>query len=402
MSEAYDYFMIYELDDSGDRVRISATEEEFRANNGLNFLHPEQVFVIVKEEIRRIFIWKGAKSPVRKRFISSRVAGALQEELVKNAAFHRCKIVSVDQGDEVQEFLNAFRFESMPVEEKLADMRYIRNIDRDRMYDRGEIPDTGPQFVKVEPKPEPHVSPALEELEKEKVVPLPKGSKEKAKKVTPVRREPARPSPARTVTAGRPSPVRVSSAARPSMGLSEEQQKTIMDKILKTEVPEGYKRQNLILGHTLYGAVLKKVNVLGKSMEETEWEQVNTLPKGTIEIEDRMLRVYFDDKKGIVEALEVLEKTDVSTEVSKKPKVTGKKSAGKQKVKEKSESAVNFNSMTVKDLKSYATEHNIELPSKARKADIIKTIKEAMKSGNNTDSKHGTSKRRKLPEIPKA
>jgi len=129
MTEAYDFFMVYELDDSGDKIRLAATEEEFVVDNGQNFLHPEQVLIIVKESIRRIYIWKGAKSPVRKRFISSRVGGALQEELVKNAAFHRCKIVSVDQGDEVREFLNAFRFESMPVEEKLADMRYIRNIE---------------------------------------------------------------------------------------------------------------------------------------------------------------------------------------------------------------------------------------------------------------------------------
>ncbi|TFG28529.1 MAG: hypothetical protein EU532_04970, partial [Promethearchaeota archaeon] len=185
MTEAYEYFMVYELEDSGERIRLTATEEDFKENNGSNFLHPEQVLVIVKEDIRRIFIWKGAKSSVRKRFISSRVAGQLQEELVKNAAFHRCKIVSVDQGEEVDEFLNTFRFESMPVEEKLADMRYIRNIDREKMYDQGVIPDEGPKFVKIEQKPKEHIAPALQELEKEKVVPLPKGSREKTKKAAP-------------------------------------------------------------------------------------------------------------------------------------------------------------------------------------------------------------------------
>lgn len=395
-TEAYDFFMVYELDDSGEKMRLAATEEEFVVDNGRNFLHPEQVLIIVKESIRRIYIWKGAKSPVRKRFISSRVGGALQEELVKNAAFHRCKIVSVDQGDEVREFLNAFRLESMPVEEKLADMRYIRNIERDKMYDAGVIPEGAPKFVKVEPKPEPYVSPALEELEKEKIVPLPKGSKEKAKKVAPVRREPARSSPARTPTPSRPSPARAATGTRHSMGLSENQTKIIIEKIINTEVPDGYKRQNLIVGHTLYGAVLKKVNVLGKTITESDWEPVKSLPKGTIEIDDRMLRVYFDDKGGIVEALEVLEKIDGSTEVSKKSKTTEKKSAGEKKPEEKTEPEKDFNSMTVKDLKAYADEHTIELPSGARKADIIKTIKDSMNIGA------GTSKRRKLPEIPKA
>ena len=48
------------------------------------------------------------------------------------------------------------------------------------------------------------------------------------------------------------------------------------------------------------------------------------------------------------------------------------------------------------NLKAYAEEHNIELPSGARKADIVKTIKDSLSNEN------GASKRRKLPEIPKA
>ncbi|MFX1337434.1 MAG: Rho termination factor N-terminal domain-containing protein [Promethearchaeota archaeon] len=395
MSEAYDNFMIYELDDSGEKIRIPATEEEFKVANGSNFLHPEQVLVIVKESLRRIYIWKGAKSPVRKRFISSRIAGALQEELVKNAAFHRCKIVSVDQGDEVEEFLNAFRFESMTVEEKLADMRYIRNIDREKMYDRGEIPDTEPKYVKIESKPEPHVSPALEELEKEKVVPLPKGSKEKAKKAIPISREPVRAAPKKVSPITKTSYAGTLSTTRQSTGLSEDQKKIIMEKIIKTDVPDGYKRQNLILGHTLYGAVLKKVNVLGKTMEETEWEQVTSLPKGTIEIDDRMLRVYFDDKGGIVEALEILEKVDDSTKDTKTSSSAESKSTAEKKSEKKEESEEDFDSMTVKELKVYADQHNIELASGARKAEIIEVIKDSLINAEKT------SKRRNLPEIPK-
>jgi hypothetical protein len=381
MSEPYDYFMIYDLEDSGERIRLNATEEEFKAENGINFLHPEQVLVIVKEDIRRIYIWKGAKSSVRKRFISSRVAGQLQEELVKNAAFHRCKIVSVDQGDEVEEFLNTFRFESMPVEEKLADMRYIRNVDREKMYDQGVIPDDGPKFVKVEQKPQEHISPALQELEKEKFVPLPKGSIEKTKKQIPIHKESFRSPPVKTTT-----------STLPSMEISDDSKKKIMEKILKTNVPEGFKRQNLILGHTLYGAVLKKVNVLGKNIEETEWEKVSSLPKETIEIENRTLRVYFDDEKGIVEAVEILEKTVTSTQSSKPPKATEKKTEKEDLTEEAHEIIVDYNSMTVKDLKNYADELNIELPSTARKAEIIEIIKE------NID---GASKKRRLPEIPK-
>ena len=311
MSDTYENFMIYELDDSGERAKLDVTEDQFRENNGSNVLHSAQVVVIVKEDLRRIYIWKGAKSPVRKRFISSRVASALQEELINLAAFHRCKIVSVDQGDEVNDFLNAFHFESMAVEEKLADMRYIRNVDREKMIDQGIVPDTSPKVVKVEKKEETYVSPALQEMQKtkstqpppkpQKSVPKPKSSAPapKPRSITPTHKQTYQPPPMST-----------KSSSQQSIGLSEDEQKSIKEKILNNEVPEGFKRQNLVLGHTLYGAVTKKVNVFGKSIEEAEWDKVTNLPKDTIEIDAHKIRVYFNQEKGIVEAIEILQDED--------------------------------------------------------------------------------------------
>ena len=70
-------FMVYELDDSGEKKKVEVAEDELQS-----FLikHPEQVFVIIREDLRRIFIWKGSKSPVNKRFISSKVARNIQQE----------------------------------------------------------------------------------------------------------------------------------------------------------------------------------------------------------------------------------------------------------------------------------------------------------------------------------
>ena len=159
----YEPFMVYELDDSGEKVRLDIEEEHLKEN-----LHPEQVLVIIKEELRRIFIWKGPKSPVRKRFISSRVAQALQEELMKDARYHRCKIVSVDAGDEPSEFLNVFRLESMEVTERLADMRYVRNIEREKM-EQAAIADYTPKTSKTQTEEE-YTSPALQDTSSEVVV----------------------------------------------------------------------------------------------------------------------------------------------------------------------------------------------------------------------------------------
>ncbi|MHA1240469.1 MAG: hypothetical protein ACTSQU_06710 [Promethearchaeota archaeon] len=114
-------FLVFEVDESGERKQV----EDITPQTLQSILHAKQVLVILRWDLRRIFIWKGSASPVKKRFISARIATELREE-VKGSA----KIVSVDQGDEVEDFLDAFGLESMPVTEVLDDMRYIRNSEK--------------------------------------------------------------------------------------------------------------------------------------------------------------------------------------------------------------------------------------------------------------------------------
>ncbi|MFX1418392.1 MAG: HeH/LEM domain-containing protein [Promethearchaeota archaeon] len=354
----FENFMVYGLDDSGERIKLDINEEDLQRN-----LHPEQVLVIIKEELRRIFIWKGPKSPVRKRFISSRVAQALQEELMKDARYHRCKIVSVDAGDEPSEFLNAFRLESMEVTERLADMRYVRNIEREKGV-QAIITDATPKMTK-EQSEEEYFSPALQDT---------------STKIVMSSFAQSSPSTKSRTTIVKPSTI------SKAIGLSEGQIQKIKEKILKKEVSNGHKRSNLILGHTLYAAVSKTAKVFGKEVEETDWEPVKKVPQDMIELNKHILRVYFDEKKGIVEAVEVLEKEEkqgIEKETPMKP-VSGK-GTSKQQI-------IDFNSMTVKDLKAYAQENQIDLPSNARKAEIIEILEKSQENKPNT--------RRELPKIP--
>ena len=295
MTEIYDEFIVYDLQNTGDRTRLNIKPEELK-----NHLNPEQVLIIIREDLRRIFIWKGVKSPVRKRFISSRVAQELQRDLIQDSRYHRCKIVSIDQGDELQEFLSAFRLESMEVTERLPDMRYVRNIERDRLL---ELERLERESKKKKGKPdEDYYSPALEDTTDDIVMssigigrPL---KKEKDRSVQ-------------------------HSKINATIGLTEEEKEKIKEKILKISVPENMERQNLILGHALYGAVSKVTDVFGKNVVEIVWEEVKKVPKGVLELDENVFRVYFDDKKGIVEAIEVLKKGELSSELNvdvEKPK----------------------------------------------------------------------------------
>ena len=282
MSEVYEEFMVFELQDSGERSKLKIIQDDLQ-----KYLHPEQVLIIVREDLRRIFIWKGAKSPVRKRFISSRVAQNLQKELVDHSRYHRCKIVSIDQGDELQEFLNVFKLESMEVTERLPDMRYVRNIEREKMEEENKTEESYTEPMKDK---EAYYSPGLADLSNDVVI-----------------------------SSVYPPTIPKESKSQPTFGLSEDEIEKIKKKILEASIPSEFDRQNLILGHELYGAVSKVTEVFGKNIEEVVWEKVNKLPKGVIELEDHKLRVYLDQKKGIVEAIEVLKrKNDLN---KKDPKI---------------------------------------------------------------------------------
>lgn len=304
----YNEFMAFELLDDGTKNELDTSPEELGS-----ILDPNQVFVIVREDLRRIFIWKGSKCSVRKRFISSRVAQELQNELIKSAGFHRCIIKSIDQGDELVEFLNAFGLESMEVTERLPDMRYIRNIERDGKV-QGIIMDATPVSKKKESTD--YYSPALGSFDgntmESALVSL--GIKQQTPK-----KETSKPIP---ITPSSISPGYI--ARKPSF--SQDQVKKILNEILKNDIPDGYKRQNIIMGNYLYGSVSKMTSVLGKEVEDTEWERIKKFPNEVIELENNKIRVYIDEKRAIIKGIEVLT-------LDKKTPIRSKKMATRTPVK---------------------------------------------------------------------
>ncbi|MBY8987329.1 MAG: hypothetical protein KGD61_02655 [Candidatus Lokiarchaeota archaeon] len=279
MTDVYEEFVVFDLQNTGERTRLNITPEELQ-----NYLNPEQVLIIIREDLRRIFIWKGSKSPVRKRFISSRVAQDLQRDLIQDSRYHRCKIISIDQGDELQEFLNAFMLESMEVTERLPDMRYIRNIERDLILEAERL--AKEQKAGVQKEDDEFYSPVIEDTTDDVVI----------------------SSFAIGTPIGKKKRVALSHKRELFDDISEEEAEKIKEKILNISVPETLERQNLILGHKLYGAVSKVTDVFGKNVIDIVWEEVKKLPKGVMELHDNVFRVYFNDKKGIVEAVEVLKK----------------------------------------------------------------------------------------------
>lgn len=277
MEEVYDEFVVFDLENTGERKKLKIKQDDLQTH-----LNPEQVLIIIREDLRRIYIWKGSKSPVRKRFISSKVAQELQKELMNDPRYHRCKIVSIDQGDELQEFLNAFKLESMEVKERLPDMRYIRNIEKQQSKAIGK--------VEEQKKKEDYYSPVLEDITDDVVI------SSFAVGAMPVKKtstQHAKTAPTKKV-----------------ISLSEDEKEKIKKRILELDVPVNYERQNLILGHSIYGAVSKVVEVFGKNVVDTSWEEIKKVPKEVMILDKNKFRIYFDEEKGIVEAIEVLKRVE--------------------------------------------------------------------------------------------
>ncbi|MFW9783201.1 MAG: hypothetical protein ACFFFB_13040 [Candidatus Heimdallarchaeota archaeon] len=257
MTGIYSNFMVFELYDNGEYKRLDIEEEDFRDAKGDGVLHPSQVTIIVREDLRCIFIWKGVESSVRKKFIASRVASELQQELMQQAGFHRCRIVSVDQGEEPIEFLTAFGFKSnvqKPIESKKSEGKNleVKTSEDHKINDHNT-------------NPKPFSSKSFKQLKIEK------------------------------------------------------QSKNILEKVLKKGTPDNYKRKNILTGtNILYGEVIKKVNIFGEVIEEKEWEPIYNVPKEIFELEGHKLRIYFNNEVGEIEAIEILELDSLFNKVDKK------------------------------------------------------------------------------------
>lgn len=327
MSEIYDNFMIFGLESTGEKVRLDISEETFLLNNGQNVLDSNQVLIIVKEGLRRIYIWKGVNSHVRKKFIASRIAAELQSDLVVEGHFHRCKIISVDQGDEPNEFLRAFGFTTVELPELLdrnsKEFKQIHSIS----------------------------TPTAPELDKKKV---------HSWKGPPPSFKGKKTSPPITQTVTK----RIEEETKKAIKSFKTDDKEIIKKIVKNDIPPNLKRQNLILGNfQIFGAAIKKAKIFGKEVEEVEWEPVNSLPEGIIELTDRTLRIYVDGTSKTIEGIEILQKLEA-------PKIV-------EHTVEKDEE-LDYNTWTVKQLKIYCQENNIKVPSSYRKAQIINLIKKGL------------------------
>ena len=233
--------------------------------------------------------------------------------MITSANFHRCKIVSIEQGDELQEFLDAFGLQSqkIPKKQEVSQTQFSTKI----IQSKGE----NISATKLENK----------EYQIYKRKALVNTSHIKELKVKSLNHANAEPK------------------------------KEMLSKILQIEPPNGYKRNHILIGNNnLYGIVIKKSELFGKPIEESEWERFEQLPKEILELDGHKLRIHINKETNNINAIEILERvSSVENE-------------------QNYELETDYNRWTVKQLKAFCAKNNVKVPSSYRKAQIVNLVKE--------------------------
>ncbi len=273
---------IFKLHDSGEYSRI----EDATIENVESYLKEDEVLILLCPEVRRLYIFQGRKAPVNKKFISSRVAGQLQRERVKNAGMQH-KIVAIDQGDEPDEFivnleLKNFKTEAQRLEEKKKQAEEeAKNFD-----DLMKQPDV------------------LREQHAPSEGNTVKASSNLAKFMEKAGAAMASYGPVTNIGVG----------VAPA-GMSEKDKQEILDAVLKEKLPEGSNgasREHLILNESLYGNVKKMGKVFDQDVEIESWEEFNApLKDGFMLIDNRKIRLLIKNKK--IRAVEILKPAPAPT-----------------------------------------------------------------------------------------
>ncbi len=283
---------IYSVTDEGEKTEISLSKTE---------LKEDRVICIIDIPRRNIWIWKGEKSSVRKKFIGARLGSLLRREY----GFH-FKLKTIDQGSETDDFEAIF-------DETL--------LERPGIIPPVEMPPpVEPEPITVKPPEEapvieekvteifkkavelaPSVSPPLEE-EEEKIYELEEVLKSELK----TEEIPAPPKP---VEPPRPDvPLKPIEPPKPEVTPALDAKKVIK-RIKAMELPPGFRRELVIIGTDIYGVAEIPMEFFGKKMIEEVLSRVDAPIEGPYFAEGYTPRVLVEED-GTILAVEFLKETE--------------------------------------------------------------------------------------------
>jgi hypothetical protein len=231
----------------GYEVSEDGTLREVELSKG--GLDSTKVVCVVDDETKSIYLWKGSRADIRRKFVGARVATNLRTEYGFNF-----KVRPVEEGEEPPTFFTALDGSTAAV----------------------------PVMKPGEPPPP-------------QKPPTPKAKAEARK----AEAEPAKaPPPPASPPAPRPSvPVATPKSSALTPTVSQDEIQSMLEELEKQPPPEGYSRELLIVHNELYTVAQHRLVVFGQEKVEKRFEKVKDPPEGTFMAEGFVPRVIVKDHK---------------------------------------------------------------------------------------------------------
>lgn len=247
-------------------------------------LGPERVLIIVNDDDRKIWLWKGAEAGVRKKFIAAR-----QGQAVRSQRGLVYKVMSIDGGEEPDAFLSLLG-EKPKTPAPKPEVAVQVDLPDKTIEITADEPPAPPPKPKPKPKSKPKSKPKPKAVEpKPSMVKMPEPSSQLGAEYNGAEQQwPQRGTVASTV----PAPA----------------QDDIVGRVANSTPPPGYSRELVIIGQEVFTSVDRTVTFLGKTQTTSQLERTRTIPDGPFFGGEYTPRILVED--GRVLATEFLKKSD--------------------------------------------------------------------------------------------
>ncbi len=255
------------------RINNDGTTDQVQSEGNIkDILKDDECYVLIADDVRKVYLWKGQKSSVRKKFI-----GAKRSQDFRGQVGMHYVVVPQDQGEEEQEFIDLV---GGPTTNGIA-----KEIKAEDLGGGGGGHPLRDKPVFSPPSPASGMNIA--------------GSRDRAQNTGPLY-------------------TGANSMAQYTSDQSQVNFEQIMQKLEEIKIPEGYERELIIIGSYAYSVVEKVQSFLGKKQSEKVIEKVGSIPEGIFFAEDYSPRILSEN--GKIVAIEFLKQKD-----SGSPKTPAKK-----------------------------------------------------------------------------
>jgi len=249
-------------------------------------LKTDECYVLVADDVRKVYLWKGIKSSVRSKFI-----GAKRSQEIRGMVGMHYSVIPLDEGDEDPEFI------------QLIGGKTEGGIAKEIKSEKVASPN-------VHPLREKNVFGTPEPAEGMNIA----GSKDRASQNT--------------------GPLYRGDGTMPSFTQEETQIdfQEIMGKLEEIQIPAGFERELIIIGNQAYSVVEKVQQFLGDKHVTKEISKVGSIPEGIFFAEDYAPRILSEG--GRILAIELLKH---SGKAAKPVQARSKRELLKEQIKEQLE-----------------------------------------------------------------